>query len=247
MPGWDGIVSCQESIDLVPEGKSLWECGVNKDIQTKANDDITKRAANSLGHIKSNSTFVFVTPREWPGADAWVQANQTGWKKLVVYTAIELEVWIEKYPAVGLWLANKLNVLNAGGYQLPDVFWKQWASGDKYTLPYQIVTAGRDQAIDRVLRACFNPSVLEIQALTQTEAVAFVFASIATCSDADKLLAKTIVVTGKNTLNDLVSHYENLIIITTLRDNVSYALSHNHTVICAVTPEDQVSTAEKLT
>ena len=246
MPGWDGIVSCKESIDLVPEGESLWECGVNKDIQAKANDDITKRAANPIGHIKSNSTFVFVTPREWAGADAWIHANQTGWKKLVVYTAVELEVWIEKCPAVGLWLADKLNILNAGGYQLPDVFWKKWASGDKYTLPYQIVTAGRNQAIDCVLKACFNPSVFEIQALTQSEAVAFVLASIATCSDADKLLARAIVVTDKNTFDDLVSHYENLIIITTLRDNMSYALSHNHTVICAVTPEDQVSTAEKL-
>lgn len=246
MPGWDGIVSCQESIDIVPEGESLWECGVNKDIQTKANDDITKRAANPLGHIKSDSTFVFVTPREWAGADAWVLANQIGWKKLVVYTAVELEVWIEKCPAVGLWLADKLNVLNAGGYQLPDVFWMQWASGDKYTLPYQIVTAGRNQATDRVLKVCFNPAVLEIQALTQSEAVAFVLASMATCSDADKLLAKTIVVTDKNTFDDLVFHYENLIIITTLRDNMSYALSRNHTVICAVTPEDQVSTAEKL-
>ena len=246
MPGWDGIVSCREQIDLVPEGESLWECGVNKDIQTKANDDITKRAANPLGHIKAESTFVFVTPREWAGADAWILANQTGWKKLVVYTAVELEVWIEKCPTVGLWLADKLNVLKAGGYQLPDMFWLQWASGDKFTLPYQIVTAGRNQAIDCVLKSCFNPSVFEIQALTQSEAVAFVLASIATCSDADKLLARAIVVTDKNTFDDLVSHYENLIIITTLRENMSYALSRNHTVICAVTPEDQVSTAEKL-
>ncbi|MBQ7946206.1 MAG: hypothetical protein IJ280_05785 [Bacteroidales bacterium] len=246
MPGWDGIVFSPEPIDMVPEGESLWECGVNKDIQTKANDDIIKRAANPLGHIKSDSTFVFVTPREWTGADAWIAANQSGWKKLVVYTAVELEVWIEKCPAVGVWLAEKLNVLNAGGYQLPDVFWMQWASGDKYTLPYQIVTAGRNQAMDKVLEACLNPTILEIEALTQSEALAFVIASIATCCNADKLTAKTIIVTDKNTFDDLVSHYENIIIITTLRDNVSYALSKNHTVICAVTPEDQVSTAEKL-
>ena len=246
MPGWDGIVSCQEPIELVPEGKSLWECGVNKDIQSKANDDITKRAANPLGHVKSDSTFVFVTPREWAGADIWVAANQSGWKKLVVYTAVELEVWIEKCPAVGMWLADKLNILNTGGYQLPDAFWIQWASGDKYTLPYQIVTAGRKKAIDSVLKACSNSCCLYIQALTQSEAVAFALASIATCSDADKLHAKTIIVTDQNTFNDLVSHYDNLIIITTLRDNMAYALSRNHTIICAVTPEDQVSSAVML-
>lgn len=246
MPGWDGIVSSQEPIDMVPKGESLWEFGANKNVLTKANDDITKRATNPLGHIKSDSTFVFVTPREWPGADTWIAANQSGWKKLVVYTAVELEAWIEKCPAVGMWLADKLNVLNAGGYQLPNVFWMQWASSDKYTLPYQIVTAGRNQAIDKVLKACNNPSILEIQALTQSEAIAFVLASIATSSNADKLKAKVIVVTDKNTFDDLVSHYENLIIITTLRENMSYALSNNHTVICAVTPEDQVATAEKL-
>lgn len=246
MPGWDGIVSCPEPIDLVPEGDSLWECGVNKEIQAKANDDIIKRAADPLGHIKSNSTFVFVTPREWAGADAWVIANQSGWKKLVVYTAVELEAWIEKCPAVGIWLADKLNILNAGGYQLPDEFWMQWASGDQYTLPYQIVTAGRRKIAEKVLNACFNPSVLEIQALTQSEAVAFVLATIATSSEVDKLTAKTIVVTDKNTFDDLVSHYDNLIIITTLRANMSYALARNHTVICAVTPQDQVSTAEML-
>ncbi len=129
---------------------------------------------------------------------------------------------------------------------MPDAFWIQWASGDKYTLPYQIVTAGRNQVIDRVLKACSNPSVLEVEALTQSETVAFVLASIVTCNDADKLWSKTIVVTDKNAFDDLVSHYENLIIVTTLRGNMSYALSHKHTVICAVTPEDQVSTAEKL-
>lgn len=167
MPGWDGIVSCKDSIDLVPKGESLWECGVNKDIQTKANEDITKRAVNPLGHIKSDSTFVFVTPREWSGADTWILANQTGWKKLVVYTAIELEAWIEKCPTVGLWLADKLNILNAGGYQLPDIFWKQWASADTYILPYQIITAGRNKAIDYVLKACSNPSCIEVQGLIE--------------------------------------------------------------------------------
>lgn len=246
LPGWDGIVSCKEPIDLIPEGISLWECGTNENILTKANTDITKRTENPLGYIKSDATFVFVTPREWQNADAWTQANQNGWKKVVVYTAVELEAWIEKCPSVGLWLADKLNILNAGGYQLPDAFWKQWASGDHFTLPYQIVTAGRNQSMDRVLGACLKPSVLEVQALTQSEAVAFVLASIATCNNVDKLQARTIVVTDQKAFDDLVAHYENLIIITTLRDNMFYALSRNHTVICAITPEDQVSTAVKL-
>lgn len=72
LPGWDGFVSCRESIDLVPEGESLWECGSDKDFKTKANNDISKRVADPLGHNQSTSTFVFVTPREWPNVNTWI-------------------------------------------------------------------------------------------------------------------------------------------------------------------------------
>lgn len=246
LPGWDGIVSCRESIDLVPDGESLWECGSDRNFKTKANNDISKRVANPLGHNQSTSTFVFVTPREWPNVNTWILDHQDGWKKIVVYSAVELEAWIEKCPSVGLWLADKLNILKAGGYQLPDVSWDQWASCDKYTLPYKIVTSGRERETDCVLKACSHPCVLEVQALTQTEAIAFVLASIATCNDADRLWSKTIVVTSKDTLDDLVSHYENLIIVTSLLDNMPYALAHNHTIIRVVTPVDHVPSAVKL-
>ena len=91
LPGWDGIVSCHEMIDIVPEGDSFWELGSNADVQRKASEDFKKRTDNPLGHNQSESTFVFVTPREWSGADSWVMENQGTWKKVVVYTAVELE------------------------------------------------------------------------------------------------------------------------------------------------------------
>lgn len=105
--GWDGIVSCDESIDIVPEGISLWECGATKDKQGKINHDFGIREDDPLGYDKSTSTFVLVTPRIWEGADEWMRSHQNAWKKVVVYTAVELERWIESRPPVGMWLAEK--------------------------------------------------------------------------------------------------------------------------------------------
>ena len=49
LPGWDGIVSCEESIDTVPAGISLWECGATGDVSGKINRDFNKRKDNPLG------------------------------------------------------------------------------------------------------------------------------------------------------------------------------------------------------
>ena len=111
LPGWDGVVSCDERIDMVPAGVSLWECGATKDVKGKIDGDYDKRTKNPLGHDRSDSTFVFVTPRIWEGADEWLQTHGEGWKKVVVYTAVELERWIEKCPSVGMWLAEKRRLL----------------------------------------------------------------------------------------------------------------------------------------
>ena len=118
--GWDGIVSCNESIDVVPEGISLWECGATKDKQGKIKHDFGVREDDSLGYDKSTSTFVLVTPRIWEGADEWMREHQNGWKKVIVYTAVELERWIEMRPSVGMWLAEKLRILPSCGYMLPE-------------------------------------------------------------------------------------------------------------------------------
>ena len=43
LPGWDGVVSCDESIDMVPAGVSLWECGASEDVKGKIDSDYEKR------------------------------------------------------------------------------------------------------------------------------------------------------------------------------------------------------------
>lgn len=244
--GWDGIVSCDESIDIVPEGISLWECGATKDKQGKINHDFGIREDDPLGYDKSTSTFVLVTPRIWEGADEWMRSHQNAWKKVVVYTAVELERWIEKCPSVGMWLAEIRRLLPSGGCELPETYWNKWAQGKEYKLPFEIVLPGREEASKQVVDACKNSKSVILQALTQSEGIAFAIASILSCDDADKLKDRVIVVTEKNAYNDLVEHYDNLILLTTITEDINYSTSRGHSVIVASTPEDQLSGAIKL-
>lgn len=243
LPGWDGVASCDESLDLVPAGISLWECGASEDVKGKIDGDYDKRTKNSLGYEKRESTFVFVSPRVWSGADEWRQSHQGVWKNVVVYTAVELERWIEKCPSVGMWLAEKRRILPSGGYELPETYWNRWAQGEMYKLPYEIVLPGRDEVCKHVVDACKNSKKLVIKALTQSEGIAFVIASILTCDEGEMLKNKVIVVTEKNAYNDLVEHYDNLILLTTVTENVNYAKNRGHSVIVVSTPADQIKDA----
>lgn len=243
IPGWDGIVESEEKIDLVPSGISLWECGTTKDVKSKIDHDFKKRDEDPLGYDKSLSTFVFVTPRIWEGAEDWLQNNGNGWKKVVIYTAVELERWIDSKPSVGMWLAEKLRKLPAGGYMCPETYWNRWAQGKSRPLPFEIILPGREDAIANVIEACKKKEALFLQALTQNEGIAFAIASLMTSEDADGLINRAIVVTDKNAYNDLVEHYDNLIILTTLTDDVHYSTRRGHAVIIATTPADNIKEA----
>ena len=243
LPGWDGVVSCDECIDLVPAGVSLWECGATENVKGKIDGDFGKRTENPLGYDKSDSTFVFVTPRIWEGADEWLREHQNGWKKVVVYTAVELERWIESRPSVGMWLAEKRRILLSEGYKLPDTFWKKWAHGKDYTLPYEIMLPGREDVSKQVVDTCKEAGSLVLNALTQSEGIAFAIASILTSEDAEKLKARMIVVTEKNAYEDLTEHYDNLILLTTVTEGINYSTNRGHSVIVASTPADQIKVA----
>ncbi len=245
--GWDGFLSCKEKIDLVPVGISLWECSANKDVKTKIDDDFQKRTADPLGYDTGNATFVFVTPRIWEDADKWRQKNnQYGWKKIVVYTAVELERWIEQRPSVGMWLAQKLKKLPSNGYSLPDTYWEKWAKGEKITLPYEILLHGREEISKQVVYTASNSKSLTLQSLTQDESIAFAIATLLTCKDADKLKSRIIIASEKNAFEDLVEHYSNLIIITSFIGNIQYYLKNGHSIIVAAHPSDKKTDIKKL-
>lgn len=245
LPGWDGIVSCEESVDTVPAGISLWECGATDDVSGKINRGFDKRNENPLGYDKKESTFVFVTPRIWEGAEEWIQTHGEGWKKVVVYTAIELERWIDNNPSVGMWLAEIRHKLPSSGYKHPKLYWDRWAQGKSFKLPYEIILHGRTDIQSKVIETCTNGGTIALQTLAQDEGIAFSIATLITNQN-DVLLDKLIVATEKNAFEDLVEHYNNLIIITTITEGVHYSNKRGHTIIIVSTPADSVKGAIQL-
>ena len=152
-----------------------------------------------------------------------------------MYTAIELEAWIGQTPSVGMWLAELLKKLPSGGIYTPETYWNRWAQGDNYKLPYDIVLHGRESISHELIETCKSKKSIFLQALTQDECIAFAIATLRT-KEIDSIYDRTIIVTKKEAYEDLVEHYDNLILITTLTEGIHYSTRKGHTIVVASTP-----------
>lgn len=127
--GWDGLVEASEGTPWIPEGISGWEFGTTADIKGKADDDFVKsvKAVDKKGERK-RITFVFVTPRRWPGKDKWVAAAQAKnlWKDVRAYDATDIEQWLEQSLAGQAWIANETDI-PAQNVRSLDKCWHDWA------------------------------------------------------------------------------------------------------------------------
>ena len=127
-PGWDGWIESNEATPWIPDGNSGWEFGVNKDIKTKADDDFNKSLKAHLSD-SSNITFIFVTPRRWPGKNKWVKQKKAlnKWKDVRAYDASDLEQWLAQSLPAQSWLANEANLPTQNVDSLDSV-WHKWAN-----------------------------------------------------------------------------------------------------------------------
>lgn len=104
-PGFDGQLCTIEGRSFVPCGKSVWELGTGADPKGKFMEDLGKREDN----VEGDTTFVFVSSRNWRSKDDCVQnAQNGGWKEVLVYDASDLEQWIEDCPATKIWFGETI-------------------------------------------------------------------------------------------------------------------------------------------
>ena len=128
-PGWDGFVESSEGTPWVPVGRSGWEFGTNDDPKTKADGDFEKSVKAHDKKERAETTFVFVTPRRWPGKAAWVAGKQAKglWKDVRAYDASDLEQWLEQSLPAQAWFANETHI-PAQHVRSLDKCWADWAS-----------------------------------------------------------------------------------------------------------------------
>ncbi len=248
-PGWDGQVSSDSPIYNVSAGISLWEIGTNSDVTSKANSDYNKRTNDALGYDRTKATFVFVTPRIWEKAEDWVKEkkSENKWKDIIVFTAIELEDWIAQYPVVAIWLADKIGTIKNTSLDYPQLFWKKWAKGEKYVLPHSLLLGGREDAINAIKVSLRVPKVIYVQSVSREESLAFICAVAIECQkNAEGAYQNIIIAKEDQDVQELVDNYENLVIITYAVGSWNYATDKGHTIICAVSPEEQIKNTVEL-
>lgn len=238
--GWDGQTSTARSSVYVPEGQAGWEVSSQREgIQSKADDDYTKRTAAPEPLDRANSAFIFVTTRHWPQKDIWTQRRQAegSWREVRAYDADDLVHWIEQAPAVGLWLATRLGKRPDGVREL-DNLWEEWSRATQWPLSAELVLSDRDEDAAVVLRWLRGTSsVLSLQSTTAEEVAAFFHATLGTLPTdlAASYRTRCLIATTAASARALVNAPAPLILVLTEPDpGLAHTLAeHGHYVLQA--------------
>ena len=218
--GPDGIVKSVAPNPWIPEGVSYWEFGTDKNPRGKAEKDYSARLKSVDSAERANSTFVFVTPRNWPGKTEWEnQKNETGdWKGVRAFDASNLEQWLEQAVPAQIWLAEQLNHPTSG-YKTLERVWHRWANVSEPHLTPEIfassVAAYRDKFKDWLDKPSKKPFV--VAADSRDEALAFL-ACLFDNEDLRQYKDRAAVFTSPEVLKKLVASSVNFIPIVHSHD-----------------------------
>lgn len=212
LPGWDGIVDCEEERSYVPRGISLWEFSTSKKYKDKANENYEKRKGNPLGKDSKDAVFIFVTPRLWSEKKEWCAARNKEkiWKKVLIYDATDLIQWLDFSIPVLQWFAAQENV---GKYSfeemmIPEEFWKGWSKTENFELLPGTIISGRENQQQQLLSTFRKePAIKAIKASTREEVIAFIIASakLFPPEESGNFFSKAIIVKSESRFQQLIN------------------------------------------
>jgi addiction module HigA family antidote len=175
-PGWDGLVEASEGTPRIPAGRSGWEFGTSEDIKKKADKDFNKSVKAHEKKERTETTFVFVTPRRWKEKAAWITAMQAKrlWNEVRAYDASDLEQWFEQSIPAQVWFANETRIPSQDVRSL-DKCWAEWANVSTPPLTGSLfssaIEAAKRTMLSRLSKTPDGPTV--IAADSTGEALAF--------------------------------------------------------------------------
>ena len=222
-PGWDGFVIASEATQWIPEGASGWEFGTNVDVKGKADGDFAKSVNATDKAERRETTFVFVTPRRWPGKNDWTKNKQAEglWKDVRAYDASDLEQWFEQSIAAQTWFANE-TVRPSNGVRTLDKCWTDWADIADPPLVASLfepaVEGAKRTMTSRLSKEPSDPTI--VAADSTDEALAFL-AQIFSESGGEELAAyrdRVLVFDQPGVLPKLAQGSKNFIAVATSRD-----------------------------
>ncbi|WP_221569298.1 HigA family addiction module antitoxin [Alkalihalobacillus sp. TS-13] len=206
--GSDGFVKSEVATPWIPEGNSFWEFGTDQRPDVKAKKDYNARLTSVDPDVRANSTFVFITPRNWTHKTEWEeQKNKAGdWKAVRAFDASDLEQWLEQSVPAQIWLAEQL-AQPVRGYETLETAWSRWANVSEPRLEPVIfapsIAAYRDTFKDWLNKST-NKKPLIVAADSRDEALAFL-ACLFEEEDLRQYKDLAAVFTSPETLSKLVS------------------------------------------
>ncbi|WP_374662968.1 hypothetical protein [Inhella sp.] len=238
--GYDGQLEIATTEAILPEGLSVWELGTNVRIKAKADEDYEKRTKDSLGVDQANTTFVFATPRAWPGKAAWAEARneEKVWRRVLAFDAEDLVQWMELSPAVAVWFGRVAGIMPTGVRDLKGAL-------EDYRLATQPefdpagTLIGRQPQVEVLLRTLTSePTAIELEAANREEAEAFVGACISTLpqDQQDQQWARSLCVDDSDALRQVAAAGEQLLLIVGEWASPLPANARKHTTVRVVAP-----------
>jgi hypothetical protein len=185
-PGWDGCIETTHGTPWIPDGASGWEFGASLDPNAKADGDFAKSVSAVPQAERQRTTFVFVTPRHWPGKTDWVKAQgaKRKWRDVRAYDSSDLEQWIEVSIAAQAWFAHETGKPSRGVRTLSQC-WTDWAHVTEPALPASLfapaVEGATKELVGRLTQQPDGPIVL--MADSTDEALAFLAQFFETVED----------------------------------------------------------------
>ena len=138
--GWDGLVEADSGTPWIPAGSSCWEFGTDQDPSGKAERDYRRGLERDVPFgDRGETTFVFVTPRRWPGVTEWAAAKhrEGHWKSVKALDASDVETWLTQSIPAQTWLAEKLEI-GTHGVETLQHYWKWWRSASSPRLTAEL-------------------------------------------------------------------------------------------------------------
>jgi hypothetical protein len=243
--GFDGVVDCEEGNAWVPDGRSVWELGVNKGVKSKADEDFEKRTKETPKAEQESTTYVFVTPRHWEKKKEWAseQRGKGHWKGVRAFDADDLEQWLESAPPVGVWFGRLIGSRPIGVDDV-EARWDSLAKcASRHLLP-SVFVSGRESNVQQ-LRDWFSgePKPLALQTRSPIEAVYFVCAAIAGLDESEReaVESRCIIVESLDAWRMLRDAETPAILlvdpaVTLASEEIARAVSHGHHILVAVEP-----------
>lgn len=238
--GYDGEMIITHGNTYVPEGVSVWEFGVTNKKKEKADKDIEKRMKDPLNKDPKATTYITVNLKKYTQKKTWMttQRKLGFWKNVYFYDAIDIEHWLDRAPAVEIWLARMLGKPVDGMQEASD-YWLDWSSNGQVQISTGLLTGSREVQLEKFLEFCYDPEEGEliIKSNTAEASLGFILAGLIGTSPNQTLASKALVIDTPEAFRQISTLTTPLLLIPSFspeQKSIHRALQNGHKVLVPV-------------